>query len=79
MKSIKDLLNKIKWDEKEQPEDYVIGYEDRIAKGIMELKFTDIKRLEGTFMIIEKNLEEVNIPLHRVRVVKKKGEIVWKR
>jgi uncharacterized protein (UPF0248 family) len=30
-------------------------------------------------MIIEKNLEEASIPLHRIRVVKKKGSVVWER
>lgn len=79
MKYILDLLNKIKWDKRESPEDYVIGYEDRVSKEIIEVKFTDIKRIEGNFMIIEKNLEEVSIPLHRIRVVKKNSSVVWER
>ena len=79
MQSIKDLLNQIKWDKKEHPADYTIGYEDRVAKGMITIKYTDIKRMEGNFMVIEKDLKETEIPLHRVREVKKKGELVWER
>ena len=79
MISIIDLLNKIKWDEHEDPEDYVIGYEDRVEKKMIEISYSAIKRLEGTFMIIEKDGEETNIPTHRIREVKKKGEVVWQR
>jgi len=79
MISIIDLLNKIKWDAHEDPEDYVIGYEDRVEKKMIEIPYTAIKRLEGTFMIIEKDGEETNIPTHRIKEVKKKGEVVWQR
>ena len=68
-----------KWDKRENPADYVIGYEDRVSKQVVEVKFTDIKRIEDNFMIIEKNMEEVSIPLHRIRVVKKKGSVAWER
>lgn len=76
---IHDLVNKIKWDENESPEDYVLGYEDRVSKKLVEVRFVEIKRTEDNFMVLERNMEEVSIPLHRVRVVKKKGEIVWQR
>jgi len=83
MKPIVNIINKIKWDERENPEDYTIGYEDRILKKIIEVRFVDIKRIEDNFMIVDKELkgrmEEVSIPTHRVRVVKKKGEVVWER
>jgi uncharacterized protein (UPF0248 family) len=79
MKYILDILNKVKWDENENPEDYSIGYEDRISKKIVEIQFTEIKRIEGTFLVVEKDMEEASIPVHRIRVVKKKGTIVWER
>jgi len=79
MKYILDLLNKIKWDKREKPEDYTMGYEDRVSGQVIEIKFADIKRIEGNFIIIEKDLEEVSIPLHRIRVVKKNDSVVWER
>ncbi len=79
MQPIQDLLNKIKWDKSEDSSDYAIGYEDRVLKKIIEIKFSDIKRIEDSFMVLKRDNEEVMIPLHRVRVVKKKDLVVWKR
>lgn len=77
MQPIKDIINKIKWDKRENPKDYSLIYIDLGKK--KELPYTDIKRLEGNFMIIERNGEETEIPLHRIREVKKKDKIIWKR
>ena len=77
MQTIKDLINKIKWDKRENPEDYSLIYIDLGKK--KELLYTTIKRLEGNFMIIERKGEEIEIPLHRIREVLKKGEVIWKR
>jgi len=79
MISIIDLINKIKWDKKEHPEDYTIAYKDRIKKELIEIPYTKIKKLEGAFMIIDQDNEETNIPTHRIKQVKKKGEIIWQR
>ena len=75
---IKDLLNKIKWDKRENPEEYFIFYYDRILKKLIKIPYTKIKKLEGSFMILG-NEEESNIPLHRVRKVMKNNEIIWER
>ena len=79
MISIKDLLNKIKWDKSLDPDEFLIGYEDRIENTIIEIPYSAIKKVEKNFIVIEKDLEEVDIPLHRIRVVKQKGKIIWKR
>ena len=79
MISIKELINKIKYDEREKPEDYVLYYYDRIQDKLKAIKYVEIKRLEGNFMVLERDGEEVEIPLHRVKEVKKKGAVVWKR
>jgi uncharacterized protein (UPF0248 family) len=79
MQPIQDLINKIKWDENEDPSEYVIGYEDRVLKKVIEIKYSDIKRIEDNFMVLDRDNEEVMIPLHRVRIVRKKDLVVWKR
>ena len=79
MQQIKDLLNQIRWDKRKKPEEYSVHYFDRVKKGLMEIKYNGIKRLEGTFMVIEKNSEETSIPLHRVRQVRRNGKLVWER
>ena len=77
MQYILELLNKIKWDKKENPDDYSIAYFDRVSSKNREIRFNDIKRIEGNFMVVGE--EESHIPLHRIREVKKKGVVIWKR
>ena len=74
---IKDLINKIQWDEREDIRDYTLTYIDLNRE--KEIHYTEIKRLEGNFMVLERNNQEVEIPLHRVRKVKKQGKIIWQR
>ena len=79
MQPIKSLLNKIKWDKREAPEKYSIFYFDRISKKLIKVNYIGIKRLEGGFIIVEINNEEVNIPMHRIKEVRKNNIVVWKR
>ena len=77
MQPIKDLINKIKWDKRENPKDYTLVYID--LRKEKYIPYTAIKRLEGNFMILEENNQEVEIPLHRIRKVKKQDKIIWQR
>ena len=79
MQTIIDLLNKIKWDKKENPEDFSVFYLDRISRKLVKVPFTAVKRIEGSFMIIEKDKEEVEIPVHRIREIRKKENVILKR
>lgn len=73
---IGDLLNKIRWDKNLKLEEYTIVYFDRIAETRFEVPLTAISR-KGNFFIINRNGQEVNIPLHRIRQVKRNGKVVW--
>ncbi len=75
MKPVQDVLNQIKWDKKCKPAEYTIEYLD-FGK-LKSMEYADIKRIEEGFMIV--GADEANIPLHRVRIVRRKGEIVWQR
>jgi uncharacterized protein (UPF0248 family) len=79
MQPIKDLLNKIKWDENLKKEEYIVNYLDSVEKKLIPLKFLDILRVEGSFMVIEKDSQETYIPLHKVREVKEGEKLVWQR
>ena len=60
MLPIHQLLNKIKWDERENPENYSIFYLDRVLNKLIEIPYTKIKKLEGSFMILDiENLPKV--------------------
>lgn len=79
MISIHELLNKIKWDKNLNPEEYKLYYLDRITNSLKEIKFTQIKEFSIFSLIVEKNNNDVDIPLHRIREVRKDEKIIWKR
>lgn len=80
MITIKDLLNKIKWDEKETESDYVIYYYDRIAKKQLPISLNET-RIDDGIMLVPMDYGDVSVPLHRIRKVEKvmsgKKEIIW--
>ena len=78
MQPIHELLNKIKWDKREDPDDYLIFYYDRILKKLIQIPYNKIKRIEGSFMVLD-NEEESNVPLHRIKRVEKNNVVVWER
>jgi uncharacterized protein (UPF0248 family) len=79
MITIDALVNKIKWDSREKPSEYSLFYIDRITKRMVEIKYKDIKRIEEGVLVLNRGGEETEIPLHRIREVRKKGEVMWKR
>lgn len=78
MRPIQHLLNKIKWDERENPQDYSISYLDRFLSKLIRIPYTKIKKIEGFFMVLA-NEDETNIPLHRIKKVMKNNAVVWER
>lgn len=75
---IRELLNKIKWTDK--LENYEIEILHRGApkdrKVISGEKITEIKKSYFCY----DNGQEVTIPFHRIRVIRKKdGKIVWEK
>ena len=78
MQPIQDLLNKIMWDKRENPSEYSIFYFDRVLKKLMRISYTKIKKLEGSFMVLE-NEEVSSIPLHRIKKVMKNKVVFWER
>lgn len=79
MMFIIDLLNKIKWDKREDPSEYKIVYYDRVEDKNKEVKFDKIKEIENLFITVELDDKEISLPMHRIREVKKGDKIVWKR
>ena len=80
---IKDIINKSLWDGKEDKSDYSFFYTDRITKKEIELKGDDILKLDGNFIVVERfvndKFETAEIPMHRIRYIKKKGEKIFER
>ena len=78
---IKETLNKIKGDKRENPNDYSIVFWDNVIEEVREFPFTAIKEISENFVLLELCGcgEEREIPLPEIKMVKKKGEIIWKR
>ena len=71
---ILDLLNKIKWDKNLNPNEYSIIYLDFNKK--KEILYIEIKEFNNLTLVLKDGTE---IPLHRIREIKKSGKIIWKR
>jgi uncharacterized protein (UPF0248 family) len=68
----KNALNRIRWDKTLAPNDFSIRYLDRVRNTLVEAPYTNIN-LDGDFFHHQENL----IPMHRIREIIWKGEVVW--
>ena len=77
---ITKLLSKIKWDEKENQEDYEIGYLDRVRDIMIKVPVSDIELDDKfSFKKYDNMGREHEIPFHRIKVVWKKNNKVCER
>ncbi len=72
---IKEFINKIRWDENLDKDEYLLHYVDRITNSLKTIKFDEILSIEGDFLV----LEDKEIPLHRIRKVTRFNKVVWER
>jgi uncharacterized protein (UPF0248 family) len=79
MTTIKQLLDRIKWDNSFKPEDFRIYYWDNRTKKMMEVRYVDVKEFGSGTFTIDKNGALVEIPLHLIRKVTKAGFVFWAR
>ena len=75
----KEILNKIKWDISAEPEEYFVFFIDRISQKLSKIRYEEIKKIEGNFFVIEKNSREAEIPIHRIREIRKGDKLIWRR
>ncbi|MBI3035965.1 DUF504 domain-containing protein [Candidatus Woesearchaeota archaeon] len=68
----------MKWDKRENSKEYSIFYLDRILNKLIQIPYTKIKKLEGSFMILD-NIYKTHVPLHRIKKVAKNNVVVWER
>lgn len=68
----KDALNRIKWDRSLNPSEFSILYID--LGRLREVDFSDME-LQGDFFKVEESL----IPMHRIRKIKWKENVVWEK
>ena len=74
-----ELLNKVKWDKKENPAEYTLAYHDRIKNTNVELPLSEVVAIDQLAFTIRKGKDDVEIPLHRLRKIYKRGLLLWDR
>ncbi len=79
METEREFLNRIRWDKRLDPEEFGIEYLDRVENRLIGIRFTDIKRIKGGFMVVESQGQVTMIPLHRIRRITQNGKAVWQR
>jgi len=65
LKGADQIVNRIKWDKKQNMNEFTVGYDDRFL-GIMDIPFVEFAL-------------KADIPSHRIYYFKRNGEIVWDR
>ena len=80
MITAREYLNKIKWDKREVPEDTFIYYYDRVKDCLNKIEYKYILKIEDGFMETYNDENEiVDIPIHRIRMIKRKNKLLWRR
>jgi len=79
---LKNILNRLRWDAREEPDNYVITYRHRGAPDdVMRIRASRIARLGKSYFTIEgeSDAEETLIPFHRVLEVRNLADqsIIW--
>ena len=75
MLSCFNMLNKIKWDKNLNKQDYRLSYLDKINNKLIIINFNEIKEITKNFI----TLEDKEIPMHRIKEIRKKDKSIWKR
>jgi len=79
---IQDLLHRIQWDPAFGQAEFEIGYFDRVTGEIVRVPFRRVRFAKGEhfgFEAVEDDGSVHTVPLHRVREVRRNGELVWQR
>lgn len=73
--SIREMLNKLKWDPRFEFSQVVVAYVDRF-KGIAEINAEEIESVGYKFLYLK---DGKAIPQHRIVEIRHRGEVVWRK
>lgn len=81
METILQLLNRIHWDVEFGKGVFEVGIYDRVKDAVefQPLENLCIEKGNHFSFTICVDGEEVTIPFHRIREVRKNGEVIWRR
>ncbi len=68
---LREILNRIKWDDSLSPEEFQITYTHRGVKGDqLTINFTEVSEIRSSWIIVSDDNDDTAIPLHRIVRVK---------
>ncbi len=80
---IHELLSRIRWDKEFAQGEFAIGYYDRVKNDIIAVPFKAVHFTTGdhyfAFQFFDDEGEEHSVPFHRIREVRKNGDLIWQR
>lgn len=79
---LRALLNRIRWDQDFANGDYRIGYEDRLAAGIVVVPLHQVVQIPGDHFFVHIMDDEGGghrVPYHRIKEVYRNNILIWKR
>lgn len=76
----KRFLDELRWHPQKSLEGVEIVYLHRGAPGdAMTVQAESIIKFESSFFVVERNNMETRIPYHRIREIRRGGEVLWRR
>jgi uncharacterized protein (UPF0248 family) len=82
MQTVKELLDRIRWDPAFRTGSYAIGYEDHREPRMVHVPLERLVPGAGdsfSFGIVDEAGVSRTIPYHRVREVSRDGAVIWRR
>ena len=72
-----ELLSKVKLDGRENQNDYILAYFDGAKNTNIEIPLSEVKFINQLAFMIRVRNEDVEIPMHRLRKIYKRGLLLW--
>jgi uncharacterized protein (UPF0248 family) len=82
MMPIHALLQRIRWDPEFARAEFTLGYLDRVRHGIVTVPIDRVSLTPGNhfaFDLTEDDGSVHPVPFHRVRELRRNGELIWQR
>jgi len=82
MITIRTLLNRIRWDQAYGQGKFAIGYYDRVEERVIVVPFDEVwfdADDRFAMQVATADGQVHSIPLHRVCLVYRNGELIWER
>lgn len=82
MTPVHEIFSRIRWDREYAAADFQVGYYDRMRNAIIRVPF-DALHFDPAdhfaFQVLDEEGESHTVPLHRVREIRRNGELIWQR